>query len=289
MANYDNSQYTYQQVLSGTGYFKKDDLLRYSVGVQELQTKLNYVGFWCGNPDGKFGNDTEIAVKHFQREYTGNANGTVAQSTLVQVDLKYASSSGFTLTSGNYGIYYNSQSNKFMYSQQVVFQALKNSGYNNKAIAGFMGNIEAESNFNPKWAGTGGSVGIVQWLGSRKTNLQNYVNGIYGDRENINEQTAFMLLELNSSSSYYIGSCGTLNTALSNSSIVTNAQDAADYVAALYEKCENYSSWSDVLQYADDPSRFTQNPPNAYNNRYYIDIAKRRGYADSYYSKIIGM
>lgn len=43
MANYDNSQYTYQQVLSGTGYFKKDDLLRYSVGVQELQTKLNYV------------------------------------------------------------------------------------------------------------------------------------------------------------------------------------------------------------------------------------------------------
>lgn len=290
MANYDNSQYTYSQVLGGTGYFKKDDLLRYSAGVLELQQKMNYVGFWCGTPDGKFGPVTEIAVRQFQREYTGNVNGTVAQSTLVQLELKYSASYGFTLTSGSYGIYFSSQTNKFMYSQQIVYQKLKNAGYNNKAIAGFMGNIEVESGFIPRWSGSGGSVGIAQWLDSRKNNLLSYVNSIYGDKENINEQSTFMLMELTSGNSYYLSDSATLNSALNNSSIVTNAKDAADCVAALYERCKNYETWDLVLQQTIYPvSRFTQYPSNKLDQRYYIDITPRREYAVSYYNCIVNM
>ena len=47
MASYDNSRYTYAQVLSGTGYYKQDSNLKYSLGVKTMQTKLNNAGFWC--------------------------------------------------------------------------------------------------------------------------------------------------------------------------------------------------------------------------------------------------
>lgn len=40
--------------------------------VKELQVHLNALGFQCGEPDGKFGSDTEAAVKKFQK-----ANGLV--------------------------------------------------------------------------------------------------------------------------------------------------------------------------------------------------------------------
>ena len=52
MASYDNSRYTYAQVLSGTGYYKQDSNLKYSLGVKTMQTKLNNAGFWCGTPYG---------------------------------------------------------------------------------------------------------------------------------------------------------------------------------------------------------------------------------------------
>ena len=47
MASYDNSRYTYAQVLSGTGYYKQDSNLKYSLGVKTMQTKLNNAGLWC--------------------------------------------------------------------------------------------------------------------------------------------------------------------------------------------------------------------------------------------------
>lgn len=67
MANYDNSRFTYAQVLNNEGYYMKDDSLRSSAGVKTMQEKLNKVGFWCGTPDGKFGDGTDEAVRHFQR------------------------------------------------------------------------------------------------------------------------------------------------------------------------------------------------------------------------------
>ena len=47
MENYDNLRYTYELVLSGTGYYMQDNLLRYSVGVKTTQEKLNATGYNC--------------------------------------------------------------------------------------------------------------------------------------------------------------------------------------------------------------------------------------------------
>ena len=66
MENYDNLRYTYEQVLSGTGYYMQDNLLRYSVGVKTTQEKLNATGYNCGTPNGKFDSGTNTAVRDFQ-------------------------------------------------------------------------------------------------------------------------------------------------------------------------------------------------------------------------------
>ncbi len=52
MANYDNTRYTYAQVLAGLGYYMKDDQLRAATEVKIMQTKLNKVNYNCGTPDG---------------------------------------------------------------------------------------------------------------------------------------------------------------------------------------------------------------------------------------------
>ena len=45
MANYDNTRYTYAQVLAGLGYYMKDDQLRAATEVKIMQTKLNKVNY----------------------------------------------------------------------------------------------------------------------------------------------------------------------------------------------------------------------------------------------------
>ena len=82
MADYDNSKYTYEQVLAGTGYYMKDDLLRYSAGVKKMQEKLNAAGYDCGTPDGKFGAGTDTAVRNFQRAKGLTVDGKAGKSTL---------------------------------------------------------------------------------------------------------------------------------------------------------------------------------------------------------------
>lgn len=86
MADYDNSRYTYTQVLAGTGYYMKDDMLRYSAGVKTMQEKLNTAGHNCGTPDGKFGNGTDTAVKSFQRSKSLTVDGKAGKATLTVLD-----------------------------------------------------------------------------------------------------------------------------------------------------------------------------------------------------------
>lgn len=38
MASYDNTRYTYAQVLAGQGYYMKDEQLRAAPGVKTMQT-----------------------------------------------------------------------------------------------------------------------------------------------------------------------------------------------------------------------------------------------------------
>lgn len=86
MADYDNSRYTYDQVLAGKGYYMKDDKLRYAAGVKTMQTKLNKVGYNCGTPDGKFGSGTDTAVRNFQKSRSLTVDGKAGKNTLVKLD-----------------------------------------------------------------------------------------------------------------------------------------------------------------------------------------------------------
>lgn len=88
MANWDNSRWTYAQVLQGgTGiYYQKDDLLRYSAEVKTMQGKLNTAGYNCGTPDGKFGGGTDTAVRNFQRAKRLTVDGKAGKGTLQKLD-----------------------------------------------------------------------------------------------------------------------------------------------------------------------------------------------------------
>lgn len=86
MANYDNSRYTYAQVLAGIGYYKKDDMLRYSAGVKTMQEKLNKAGHNCGTPDGKFGTNTHNAVYAFQVAQDLKPDCLAGKDTLKKLD-----------------------------------------------------------------------------------------------------------------------------------------------------------------------------------------------------------
>ena len=50
--------------------------------VTALQNKLNYLGYNCGNPDGKFGNGTKNVVISFQKTYGLTPDGIVGNNTL---------------------------------------------------------------------------------------------------------------------------------------------------------------------------------------------------------------
>lgn len=111
MADYDNSRYTYAQVLAGTGYYMKDDKLRYSAGVKTMQTKLNTAGYNCGTPDGKFGSGTDTAVRSFQRAKGLTVDGKAGKNTLKALDAA-ASGGGST---GNAAVMRNNIVNEAAY------------------------------------------------------------------------------------------------------------------------------------------------------------------------------
>lgn len=284
MADYNNSRYTYNQVLGSSGYYyMQDDSLRYSEGVETMQTRLNKAGFWCGTPDGKFGSGTDEAVRHFQRAYGLAVDGKAGRNTLVKLNTVSGASPGFTLTSGTYGVYFDGTNKRFMNNQQIVYDYLKAAGLNKHAIAGIMGNIHAEKSFSTAWTGNGSSVGLCQWTTDRGNNLKAYATSVSKDKTDVVAQARFILEECKAGGTYADSYAVKCMTYLKNTSVVTNTQVAADYFAALYERCENYSTWTAVKNSSYDSSRFSINA-NAYNGKYYLDTPKRRGYAAAYYS-----
>lgn len=80
-----------------------------------------------------------------------------------------------------------------------VFQTLIRDGLNPAAACGVMANMEAESNFNPTATSSGGSYGLCQWTGSRKTNLYNYCNKNGLSASTVEGQVEFLLYELQTS------------------------------------------------------------------------------------------
>ena len=289
MASYDNSRYTYAQVLSGTGYYKQDSNLKYSLGVKTMQTKLNNGGFWCGTPDGKFGADTDAMVRNFQDAYALTVDGAAGQSTLAKLDAVSPSSSSFSKTSGTYGVYFDSANKRFLHNQQIVYERLKNAGLRDIAIAGFMGNFEAEHAFKTSMSGTGGAVGLVQWADSRKTNLQKYASALNKDLLLITVQAGFILEECKQGGTYADSVAVSCLKNLKNTSTVKTVRNAADYVTAQYERCHNHASWTAVQNCSSCTTSRHSESANDYNGKYYLDTPKRRGYAQAYYDCICKM
>lgn len=292
MAGYDNSRYSYESVLGGNGYYKQDSELKFSSGVQTMQSRLNKAGFWCGTPDGKFGEGTDAAVRNFQDTYDLTVDGKADKATLLKLNEVSAASPGFSKTGGTYGVYFDDTNKRFMHNQQVVYERLKNAGLRDIAIAGFMGNFEVEHEFKTSMTGGDGSVGLAQWLGERKIKLQNYANALSKDVTLITVQADFVLEECKDGGSYADTKSVNCFNNLKNTSIVKTVFNAADYVTAQYERCHSHDTWEEVENCNDSEcttSRYDAESANDCDGKYYLDTPKRRGYANAYYYCICKM
>ena len=82
-------------------------------------------------------------------------------------------------------------------NKNIVQSFLQSKGLNNKAIAGVMGNIQQESNFDTTATNSkSGAYGLFQWLGSRKNSLMNYANSVGSSASDVNTQLDFFWNEL---------------------------------------------------------------------------------------------
>ena len=179
------------------------------------------------------GNEGVSTGKHLHFEIFTDASTRVNPLDYVsQMNARPAASTGkFTGGSGN---------------RQSVCLTLKNSGYSDAGIAALLGNIQAESGFNPL-ADNGSHGGICQWgYGARYEKLKSYRPYDYKTLEG---QTMFMMYELQNS---YTG----LNTVLKNSS--KSANELGDAVCMKYEApgradCDKrYNNPENLLNYVQN-------------------------------------
>lgn len=208
MADWDNSRWTYQQVLNGgTGiYYMKDDKLRAASGVKTMQTKLNAAGYNTGTPDGKFGAGTDIAVRNFQRAKGLTADGKAGKGTLQKLD---ASGGGGGGTPGNVYCSNNYLSTSQMnVNAQYILDYLRKKGWSKNAVCGMLGNMQTESTINPGiWQGRNegnmkGGFGLVQWTPATK--YINWANGKGLPYANMDSELQRLLYEVTASGEQYL-------------------------------------------------------------------------------------
>jgi TP901 family phage tail tape measure protein len=83
-------------------------------------------------------------------------------------------------------------------TKDIVWNFFKSKGFSDGAIAGIMGNLRVESNFNTTaYNRSSGATGIAQWLGGRLTNLKNYAKSVGQSWTDLNVQLEWIWKELN--------------------------------------------------------------------------------------------
>lgn len=86
-----------------------------------------------------------------------------------------------------------------MDNSTVIYNYYKAKGLNNNQIAGIMGNIQQESNFDSTATNSSsGAYGIFQWLGSRKSELQKFAKARGTSSDDLMTQLDFSWQEMNS-------------------------------------------------------------------------------------------
>lgn len=90
-------------------------------------------------------------------------------------------------------------------AEEMVWCSLRNKGYSEYAVAGVMGNIYAESGFNPGKieGGSGIGFGICQWSFSRRANLEKYATAKGTAANDIYTQVEYLMAELSKSGGNY--------------------------------------------------------------------------------------
>jgi hypothetical protein len=78
-----------------------------------------------------------------------------------------------------------------------VYKNLRKLGYSKAGAAGIMANIKYESSYNPRAGGV--CYGLVQWTGSRKSNLRRYCARKGYSTSSVKGQVAFLDHELKTS------------------------------------------------------------------------------------------
>lgn len=148
----------------------------------------------------------------------------------------------------------------------MITNMLKGLGASDAGIAGFLGNIKAESAFRPNVTNGIGAHGLAQWLYSRKTNLFNK----FGSNPSAAQQVSFMRSEL----------MGPEKSALS---MLRNAQTVRQGVHAglRYERPDGWQlrnpaathDYSRRMSYAN---QFAQNPAQGSSNNNSLMSAVRQ-------------
>ena len=112
----------------------------------------------------------------------------------------------------------------------LIWNYYKSKGFSDLQTAGLMGNIEAESEYDPT-VEYQGHYGIHQWGDSRFTDLQNLANSKGTSWSDLSTQLDYAYSELTGSES------GTMNPSLWAN--VTTPAQAADIIREKYERCYN--------------------------------------------------
>lgn len=135
-----------------------------------------------------------------------------------------------------------STSSKSSYSsgsgtQSTIWNFFKSKGFSDSIVAGIMGNLKMESNFNPSAVNpSSGAYGIAQWLGSRKSALSSYAKTNGTSMNNLTTQLNFLWKELNGSEKR------TMNWLKSNQSA------SAATVAAMFDRLFERSEGTHIPQ-----------------------------------------
>jgi TP901 family phage tail tape measure protein len=128
---------------------------------------------------------------------------------------------------------------------EKIWNFLKSKGFSDTVAAGIMGNLKMESNLNPSAVNPrSGAYGIAQWLGSRKTALQNFARSRGTSMSNLQTQLDFLWKELNSTEKR------TLNYLRSNQGA------SAATIAAMFDKLFERSEGTHVPQRQNYANQF---------------------------------
>lgn len=88
-------------------------------------------------------------------------------------------------------------------TKNTVWNFLKGKGLSDEQAAGIMGNIQQESNFNSSSLNSSsGAFGLFQWLGGRKTNLENYARSKGKDPSDVTTQLEYFWSEIENGGQY---------------------------------------------------------------------------------------